>query len=140
MDFLTAFLIVLIVALIIGNFLLSVTEPKEKQAFARGSETERLLMPSDTLSAGNVSLIHEKLDRIERSISERYPSVAEAQQDELLKKLEALVNFKREMTIEVEALKDQMKDVKGSARQDRAQKEIEIDNQRLHDLIYNSGK
>ncbi len=140
MELLTIFLVILIVALLIGNFFLSVTEPKEKQAFA-GSETQKLLMPSDTLSPGDVYLIHEKLDRIEKSISERSPSAAELQQDELIKKLEALVNFRREMTIEVEALKDQVKEIKGSAGlQDKAQREIEIDNQKLHDLIYNNRK
>jgi hypothetical protein len=142
MAIFTLFLIVLIVALIIGNLFLSVTEKEPKfgkPAIPEKTETEKLLMPSTTLQPAPVSnphttyqteILEKRLDRLEGMVLRAKGNKhVEAQCQKLVEDVRELRQFQNQTEIRLA--------VRKNAEKKPVKKQGDLDEQKLHDLIYN---
>jgi len=155
MVLVAVFLGILILALLVGHGFLAITGQKkgkqgekavEKQLIEISPETKKLLMPSETLSKQDASMLKERIDKLEKLLLSAQQklvvqNLGQEESRDLFKKLQNLTDFKHEIRIEVAALKEEVKAIKqavGIKEEPRA--EIEISQEKLHDLIYNVRK
>ena len=144
MAIFTLFLIVLIVALVIGNLFLSVTEDKKpfsdeyQETPNQKTETEKLLMPSETVQSTpaasprtnyQTEILEKRLDRLEGMVLRAKGNKhVEAQCQKLGEDVRELKQFRNRAEIQLAAQGNTGKP---------AEKKGDLDEQKLHDLIYN---
>ena len=144
----TVFLIVLLFALVAGHFLLEITKPRKQEKIVVSGETQKLLMPSETISENQASPIIERLDRLEKMLLSSQNALDPEKfgggkiENGLQKKLQSLVDFKNEMRIEAAALRDEISAIKEfiGMKENQKQPEPEIPTEKLHQLAFNARK
>ena len=154
----TVFLVVLVLALLLGNFFLELVKPRKERAETVQSgetppETQKLLMPSNALW-NSISELNSRVESLEKKIEGKMgvPAASIVPGKELpletqlpgglSRKLDSISGFQREIKIEVAALKEQLKEVKGfiGMKEKQPVQLPEIDDKKLHELIYNTRK
>ncbi len=143
----TVFLVVLLIALVAGHFFLEITKPKKEQLFQVSGETQKLLMPSETISSAQLSPVMERLDKLEKLLlsfqnnQENQPLSGRKIENGLQKKIESLVDFRNEIRIEVAALKGEIRAIKEFIGfKEKNSQVFEIPSNKLHELAYNVRK
>lgn len=135
MAVVTVFLVVLIIALVIGNFFLSFAEEKKGLSVVQEAEispeTEKLLMPSDTLPKKPVLPSTDVFGMPIPALKEEL--------DTLKENARLLSDFRRHATIEIIALKEQLAELRENIGMIEGKKPAkQISGSKLHKIAYNA--
>ena len=147
----TIFLIVLIVALVLGNLFLMLLKPKSKEQNSLPATQTNLgafqPAPKSSFKPGNhkPNAVDKRVDRIENLLLKINGSEflgKKLDSTVLGKKLNDLTRFKTNTKVEIEALKEQMAQVKneiGIKEKTNPCQDYDISDEKLHELVFKSA-